>query len=294
MQAGGRPPAYLGPEPAPDRGTAKLAAGLLLFVSLGALFAVLALYQATSAGTAQRTLRRAVAALTEIDPLINRNYDDLRQRAAVAAPGDSLTLRDYPVAVPLTPRQAETISKTDLRRLLLDRSASEMYGRGTAALRPAASKGGSVGVFSVAGITNNGLDFLRRRNHDILRVLTMVFAAISLALAAGLAWSCRGFGRVASVGLVTFAAALPELLGGAALWLYARLQGGGGAEYTQQQFAAIIRELAWIPIRDGAALAVLGGTVLLLGMALAAWSDPGGPSGRRQTARYGAARPSIR
>ncbi|MHB8684859.1 MAG: hypothetical protein ACYC9X_11120 [Dehalococcoidia bacterium] len=272
----------------PDRGAAKLAAGLLLFFSLAALFGALTLYQATSEGTAKRTLRRAVATLTEIDPLINRNFDDLRQRAAVAGPGDSLTLRDYPIAVPLTAPEARTISKAGLRRLLLDRSAAEMYSKGTAALRSQAAKGGSVGVFSVAGITNHGLDFLRARNHAILRVLTLILAASSLALAAALAWSCRGFGRMGSVGLVTLAAALPVLLAGAAMWLYARLQGGGGAEYTQQQFAAIGRELAWIPIRDGAAFAVLGSAMVLLGVALGAWSD------RRQTPRYGTARPNIR
>jgi hypothetical protein len=263
-----------------DRSAAKLAVGLLLFFSLLALFASLTLYQLTSEGTAKRTLRRSVATLTEIDPLLDRNYDDLQRRAGAAAPGDTLYLTNYPIRVPLSPEQAKTISKGDLRALLLDRSAGDMYQHGTSALRDPASKAGSVGIFSVAGISNHGLGFLRARNHDILRVLTLVLAVVSLVLAVALASICRGFGRIGSVGLVTLIAAAPLTLAGVGVWAYCRVNDGAGTEYTKRQFAQIGGGLAWVPMRDGFAFVVLGMAMVAIAVACAAWSA------RRSVPRY--------
>ena len=282
-RARAREPRINTPREPEDRAAARLAVGLLLFVSLLSLFASLTLLQLTSEGTAKRALGRAVAALTEIDPLLARNYADLQRRAGVAAPGDTLFVTNYPIAVPMRPEQAKTISKADLRNLLLDRSADDLYQHGTSVLRDPASKAGSVGVFSVAGISDHGLGFLRARNHDILRVLTFVLAGVSLVLAVLLAMLCRGFGRLGAVGLVTFAAALPITLTGAAVWAYCRANDGPGAEYTKRQFAEIGGGLAWLPIRDGLAFMALGGVMLVAGIVLGAWSD------RRSVPRYDAA-----
>lgn len=270
----------IAPREPEDRSAGKLAVGLLLFLSLVSLFASLTLFQLTSEGTAKRSLRRSVAVLTEIDPLLDRNYGDLQQRAGVAAPGDALFVTNYPIAVPMKPEQAKTISKADLRALLLDRSADDLYQHGTSVLREPASKAGSVGIFSVAGISDHGLGFLRARNHDILRVLTFVLAGVSLVLAVLLALLCRGFGRIGAVGLVTFAAALPVTLAGVGVWAYCRANDGSGVEYTKRQFAEIGGGLAWLPIRDGLAFVALGGVMLVAGITLGAWSD------RRAVPRY--------
>ncbi|MBF6599814.1 MAG: hypothetical protein IVW36_04820 [Dehalococcoidia bacterium] len=272
MVRSGRPPRFRAPEETADRSAAKLGLGVLLFVSLVGLFSSLVLFQLTSEGLAKRSLSRSVAALTEIDPLLDRNYADLQQRAAVAAPGDRLYLQNYPVPVPLTPSQARTISKADLRALLLDRSADEMYARGTAPLRDPATKAGSVGVFSIAGISSQGLGFLRSRNNTVLRLLTVVLAVVAALLAVALALQCRGFGRLGAAGLVTMLAALPVLVAGAGVWLYCRANDGAGSEYIRRQFAQIGAGLAWIPIRDGAAFVALGAVMVVLAKVLGAWS----------------------
>ena len=279
---------YLAPEPEPDRGVRKLTFALLLFLSLLALFASLVLFQLTSAGTAKPALRRSVAALTEVDALIDGDYADLQQRAAIAAPGSTLELRGFPIAVPLTPAEAQSISRSDLRARLLDQSADAMYAHGTAPLRASASGSGSIGMFSVTGLVDHGLGFLRSRNHDILRLLTYALAAVSAVFAAGLVSQCRGFGRLGAVGVVTLAAAVPVLAAGLLARLYMSLNDGGGTEYTKQSFAAIGRDLAAIPIRDGAAMAALGIVMIVLGIALSAWAD------RRAPSRFAAARTELR
>ncbi len=251
----------------------KWLVGVLFFVTLCATLASLQLFQLTAEGPAKRALRRSVAALTEIDPLIDRNYDDLQQRAASAAPADQLQLREFPIDVPLSREQAMNASKQELRELLLQRSSDVMYDNGTAPLRSSASGKGSVGMFSIGGLTDHGLGFLRSRNHDILGGLTFVLAALSAFLCVTLVVLCRGFGRLAAVGAVVLAASA-VVLGFAIL---ARISMNGGDEYLQREFYAIGRSLVWIPIRNGIAFTLLGALMLVTGVGLAKWSDARDP-----------------
>ncbi len=270
------------------RNIGKWAVAFLFFCSMISMLACLELYQLTAEGTAKRSLRRAVAALTEIDPLVDRNYDDLQQRARSAPPGATLALRDFPVHVPLTRDEALRLSKDQLRDVLLDRSADIMYRDGTSPLRAAAVHAGSVGAFSIAGLTDNALDFLRSRNHDILSVLTFALVALSAVLGVLLALLCRGFGRLSSVGAVVLAASAPLLFFGIGARFYMRLISTSDTEYLQREFLKIGQGLAWIPIRNGIAFTLLGVLMLAIGVGLARWSD------RRDAPRSSTGRPYVR
>ncbi len=258
----------------------KWTTAFALFLALSAMLASLTLFQMTSEGAAKKTLRRSVAALTEIDPLIDRQYDDLQQRATASAPGSTLQLTDFPIDVLISRDQALASSKPQLRELLLSRSADVMYSNGSGVLLSSASSKSGVGRFSAAGITEHGLGFLRRRNHDILGVLTFVLAAISAALAVTLAVLCRGFGRLGSVGGVVLMAAMPLFAIGIGARFYMRIAADDNTEFIQREFLEIGQALAWVPIRNGAAFSVLGGVFVLLGIGCAIWAD------RRETPRY--------
>lgn len=253
--------------------SARWAIALLLLLSLGATLTALVLFQATSEGTSKRSLRRAVAALSEVDVLLDRNYDSLRTEASNGAPGDTFELADFPVNVPLTRDEVMSSSKPQLRDLLLDRSANIMYRHGTGPLRATPGAGIGVGPFTAGGVTDRGLGFLTSGHHDMLRVLTLVLAGASGLLCVVLAALCRGFARLASVGAVVLAASMPLLAAGAAVRLYVHFASGSQTEYLQREFLAIGRGLAWIPIRDGLALAALGAVALAIGAGCAAWAD---------------------
>jgi hypothetical protein len=255
------------------RNACKWAVALAFFIALGALLVSLQLFQATSEGTAKRTLRRAVAALTEIDPLLARNYDDLQQRAATAQPDETVRLRDYPLDIALTPDEVRGVPQEQIRDVLLDRSADLMYSRGTAPLRTTNGRSQSVGLFTVGGLTDHGLGFLTKRRHDTLGVLTFVLSALCLALGVTLAVLCRGFGRLASVGAVALMASMPLLLGGIGARYYMRIASGGDSEYIRREFLEIGQGLAWIPIRDGIAFTALGALFLAAGACCAIWAD---------------------
>lgn len=267
------------------RSIGKWSVGFGLFVALLALLASLQLFQLTAEGAAHRTLRRSVAALTEIDPLIDRGYDDLQVQAQNAEPGETVELRDFPLSVPLQANAVRGLTKQQLRDLLLDRSGDIMYGSGTAPLRSSAANGGSVGRFSVAGLTQHGLGFLRSRNHDILAVTTSALAALCIALAVTLAALCRGFGRLASVGAVIVMASIPVVLGGIGARFYMRIASDGDTEFIQREFLEIGQGIAWIPIRDGAAFTIFGLLFLMAGVVCAVWAD------RRGIPHSSAARP---
>lgn len=259
------------------RGLGKWGAAAALFFAINALIVVLSLYQMTAEGTAKHALRRAVAALTEIDALIERDYDDLQQRAASVEADERVRLAEFPLDVSFAPREVEAASRDTLRSMLLDRSDDVLYDDGTDALR--AADGADPGSFSAAGLVDGWLGFLRARNHAITGVLTLVMAAICVVLAGLLAGACRGFGRIAAVGATVLAGALPALSGAAILRLYIALASDADTEYTQRELLEIGEALAWIPLRNGIAFAALGATLLVAGTACAVLTD------RRQAPR---------
>ncbi len=266
------------------RNIGKWSVALVFFLTLVGLLVSMQLFQLTAEGASKRTLRRAVAALSEIDPLLDRNYDALRTQAAASGPNDTLELRDFPIDVPLTRDEVLNSNKQSMRDLLLNRSADAMYAHGTGVLRETDVSTQDVGTFSVAGLTDNGLGLLRSRNHDIFGILTFVLAALCVVLGATLAALCRGFGRLASVGAVVVMASLPMLLTGIGARFYMRIVSSDNNEYIQHEFLSIGQGLAWIPIRDGLAFMALGLVFVIVGVGCAMWADrrPSPPLGHVQ------------
>lgn len=256
-------------------GVGKWAAAFAFVLVLGMTLVSLQLFQLTARSTSEPALRRALNALVEGDAIIERNYDDLRGRAEASRPGETLLLRDYPVAVPLTREEVLASSQDGLRRILLDRAAERMYDGGTSVLR-GDGPSGSAGRFTASGVVDEFLGFLRERVHGILAVLTLVLVAVSALLAIVLAAFCRGFGRLVGISAAVLAASAPLLLGGLAMCLYAKASAGADGEYLHGEFMEIGASLAWLPVRNGIAFTVMGAGLLAIGVVCARWSDSRG------------------
>jgi hypothetical protein len=252
----------------------KWAAGILLMLSLLALLVALGLAQLTAEGPAKRTLQRSVASLTEIDTLLDEGYDELRQEAEEDDEA-SLGLKDFPVQVSLSAEEVLDLSQSELRGLLLDRSADRLYDEGMSAFREEGTDLGEegMGFFSTQGAVWNSLGFLRDNVHDGLRVAVASLAGVCLVLTAALALLARGFGRLASVGAAVCAAAVPFLAGAVAVRFALRLASEGNDEYLVRELLRIGEEIAWIPIRDSIAFTAMGVAFLLAGIGLALWAD---------------------
>ena len=241
----------------------QVAAALGLATALLALLVALNLLQLTAPGPAHRALRRAVVSLTEIDSLLAVHGAAL-QRQADASPEEPVSLPDYPLDVSLSPEEARR-PETEVRDLLLDRSAERVYQEGTTAFREEGQSGNSPQL-SVQSAVRTGLGFLTAGNHDALRWATLGLALVSGVLSGALVLVTRGYGRLSALGGAVAAASLLFLLLAVAVRLVLGLAGWGTDDYITVQLLDLAKGAAWLPIRNGLTFSGLGLALLALGV----------------------------
>jgi hypothetical protein len=238
-------------------------AALGLVAALLALLISLNLFQLTAPGPAQRVLRRAVASLTEIDSLLAVHEPALREQAE-ASPSAPLSLPDYPLDVSLSPQEVGQ-PPTEVRGLLLGRSAEQVYQEGSAAFREEGESAGSSGL-SAPGAVHASLGFLTASNHDALRVATLVLAIVCGALSGALALLTRGYGRLTALGAAVAAASVLFLLLTAVVRLALGLATSVSDDYISVQLLDLAKGAAWLPLRNGLIFSGLGLALLVLGV----------------------------
>ncbi len=258
------------------RSVARWVLGALLVLTLGALLFSLSFAQVTTEGTAKRSLRHSVAILTEVDALLDAQYEGLRQNAMEEDAAEAVELPDFPIAVSLTAGDVQQNDRDEFRALLLDRAADQIYEEGASAFDEDGEA--SIGFFSTEGAVGNGMDLLRERPNDIVSTATIALAALAGVLALGLALVCRGYGRLVCVGVSVLVAAAPFLILAVAARFTLRTAADGVDEYLASEFLELAQELTWAPIRNGIVFSVGGAALLAMGAALAFRSD------RRQAA----------
>jgi hypothetical protein len=252
----------------------QVATALALATALLALLVALNFLQLTAPGPAHRALRQAVASLTEIDSLLAVHGSALRQQAE-ASPVEPLSLPDYPLDVPLSAEEARGPG-TEVRDVLLDRSAEQVYHEGPSAFREEGQSGTSSRL-SAQGAVRTGLGFLTAGNHDALRWTTLVLAVVCGLLSGALALVTRGYGRLITLGGAVGAASLLFLLLAVAVRLILGLAGWGTDDYISVQLLDLAKEAAWLPIRNGLAFSGLGLALLALGVVGSRLSRPAEP-----------------
>ncbi len=264
-----RPPAAGSSQPREPRRRAKWLLGGLLILDLVLLLIVLALANVTAEGPAKRTLAQSVAILTEVDALLDANYDSLREEAA--ASNAILTLPDFPIDVPFTPEEVLGSDRDGFRELLLARAADRVHEDGVDTFRT--DRDADIRLISTEGTLRAAMDFLRPSPHRAATVLVYVFATAAAALALGLVLATRGYGRLLAVGLSVLFAATPVLITAVAVRFAFRLAADGVDDYLARQFFELAQELAWAPIRNGIIFTTGGGILLAAGVILSRWSD---------------------
>ncbi len=250
----------------------EMATALGLAMALLALLFALNLLQLTAPGPAHRVLRRAVASLTEIDSLLVAHGPGL-QRQADAGPDGSVSMPDYPLGVSLSPQEARR-PPAEVRDLLLDRSAEQVYQEGAAAFREEGQSGGAP-LLSLRRAVRAGLGFLTAGNHDALRLTTLVLAVLCGALSGALVLLTRGYGRLIALGAAVASASLAFLLLAAAVRLALGLAGLATDDYITVELLDLAKETAWLPARNGVAMGGLGLALVALGLAGERLSRPG-------------------
>ena len=251
--------------PEERRNITKWMLGFGAFFALTLALLALQLFQATSEGTAHTSLVRVTAALTEIDLVLDHHYDDLRTQTENAAPGNTLTIEDYPIAIVLTPDDVLNNSRDDLRVIILDRSAERLYQDGTAVLRELSEGTSGTGRFSAAGVAKTALDFQTEQNPQRIGVVMFVLFVIALILSGATALACKGWGRLGVLGVLLSAASGAVLITGVLFYLYAEATSADDA--VREAFLTNTTDLTMIAIRNGVAGVVAGLTLCAIAFA---------------------------
>jgi hypothetical protein len=250
--------------------------GFLLVTALGFLLVSVDAAQLTAAGTSHKILRRTAASLTEIDSLIAAKQETVTTSTSNV---DSVTavVAGFPIDVPLSTQEAQSLSSAELRDVILDRSADRLYNEGFSAFHEGGGTSTDVQILSPPGAVRYTAGLLTKDNHDIARIAMAVLAGFAALLALVLVLVSRGYGRLTSIGLAVLAASLPLLLLSVAVRFILRLASEEEGDYLTAQLYALGRDVAWLPIRNAIAFGCLGIIFLTLGLTFSFLSRTGEP-----------------
>jgi hypothetical protein len=255
----------------------KWAVGFLLVSTLGILLLSVDAVQLTASGTAHKALRRTVASITEIDALI----EDHGQMVTTSPGGDTSAasvLVGFPVDVPLSEREAQSLSTSELRDVVLDRSADRLYAEGFSAFREGTQGSTDVQMLSPPGAVRYTAGLLTEGNHEMMQIILAVVAGFAALLTVAIVLLSRGYGRLTSVGVAVVLASVPLLLLSVAVRFALRLASEEESDYLTAQLYALGRDVAWLPIRNAIAFTCLGVIFLTMGIAFSLLSKKGQPA----------------
>ena len=226
---------------------------LVSLLTAVALFALTG-YQVTSETAATRLLSRLAAALIEVDRWLPPHLDDLNLLAR-DRPDGFLRVPDVPIAVTLPASRVLNAEEDAVRGLLLETMGSKLYDEGAGAFIDAEGQARSPGIAEPVHWT---VALLGRGLHGFWRVV-LPLALVALLAAAG---------ALLYLGQKVLPAAIAGGLGGAAAamltYVLADLASRGFGSPVDQEIALILRDGAWLGVRNCLAVSAVALGLLLL------------------------------
>jgi hypothetical protein len=230
---------------------------LLLAVSTFALLGALCGFQATGATAAPRLLGRLTAALFELDRWTPQHREELRTIAANRTRGP-VDVKGLPVAVSVAPADVLSADGSTLARAIAAAAGERLYADGASAF--AGPDGG--GNFSMTSPERWAIALLDKSSHAFWQAGLAAAAVLALA-ALGLcaltsASGLAGALRTAASGAAAFAALA------AVFWAGAGLGAGIPKAAADRELLRMLRDCAWLGLRNGLALTAAGAALVLM------------------------------
>ncbi len=242
---------------------------IMLTLALIAFFLLLTAAQVTSEGTGHRILRRGVAVTATIDAALPRIESDLHAAARETA-ADQVRVPGFPIPVDIPKDEAARLEGAELRTLLLDESARQLYDNGTSAWAAGDEEGEQhIEDVSTAGALHRGFGLIRDNWHTVFLVMAVFFGIVSLLLAGMLMLSLRSQLWFVALGAVTAAAAVPSLAAAVGV-RFALRTAETEADPFEKDLIDLGVDTTWLFIRNYLILSVLGFAVLAVA-ALVLW-----------------------
>jgi hypothetical protein len=230
--------------------TANLIAALLTVAALLAL----AGYQVTSDTSAKRMLGRVGAAVIELDRWLPAHEDDI-EFLSRERPNAPLELPDLPINIAIPAAAAIDSDRQTLRAAITEAMGERLYTEGARAVHD------DVGEthLDFAEPVRWSINLLSESAHGFWTLLLIITGLFLLALCGSMVWTRQSPMLPIAIG-GGFAAACSALA-----WMVASLLGTLMSGTIDQELALVLRDGAWIGLRNGLAVLALGlGATFLL------------------------------
>lgn len=237
---------------------------VLLAVSVFALITSLSCRQATEPHAATNLLQAGIVTLTDIDQMLVDDGPALRESvqqsedAIVSIPG-------YPLDLAFTREEILQSTDSELRELILERSAAQVYADGVDAFDRTGEQ--SLRRFSIQGVLELGVGQLSESNFDRATFLALVSALGCTVFGAIAAATGSGWGRMRSVGMAAAAGALPGIV----IFFLLRLVVGqiGDGDPFVASYRDITNAVLGVPLRNSIIVFSAGAVVVAASIVLA-------------------------
>ncbi len=254
-------------------------AGLALVTGL--LILAWSAVQLTERARATQVLAETLAPLSDIDRLLERDYETL-QAAAQESDGTSVIVRSYPLGVAIPAAELSEMSAAQVRAWVLSASAERIYDTGMGTFAREDGVRGS--FFSPRGVFELTAGQLTARNHTIAIIVSVLLALFFVPMVVRTLSDGSGGERARNLGAGVLLGGLG--LAGALLIGRALLRGVVGADDVfADALLQIGSDVAGLPVRNGLIFGALGAVVLTGSVAFEAllWRWAGHRAGPQET-----------
>lgn len=245
---------------------------VFLAVTLGFFFLFATAFQVTSDGTAHRILRRGVAMTTDIDAILPQLETDLHA-ASTSSEEESVRVPNFPVPVDIPQEEATRIQGEELRTRILDESADRLYEDGMSVWAESDPEGQQdIERVSTAGGLHRAFGLATEKWNTIFLIAAVLFAFLSLVLAAILWIALKSYMRFLALGAATAAAAVLSLAAAVAT-RFALRTAETEADPFEKDLIDLGVDVVWLFIRNYLILSLLGFLVLAVSSFFLWWQS---------------------
>jgi hypothetical protein len=226
----------------------------LTVVAVMAVLFILTGYQITSETAATRLLGRLAGALIQVDLWVPAHEEDIKLLAR-DKPQSTVNFTDLPLALSLPASQVIDADPASLRALIVQTSGRALYRDGIDVFRDSEGRGGRLGVDEPARWT---IAFLGDGAHGFWRALLPLSLLALLGVCAAVLLSGRQ-----PLGLIATGAAASAVASLGA-WLLTAATSNAFSSAVDREIVLIVRDGAWIGLRNSVAVAAASLALLLL------------------------------
>ena len=242
--------------------------GFLLIVFTTLWMATLSSSQATNPEIALPAQERGTDILFNVDELLEFRAEEIAS-AEPSATGGVKVPGFLVQGVELTIQEAQHGDREEMRSALLRRSARMLYEHGLEPLRPHDDPQVDTVVFSTPGGARNVIELMSSSNHKNAKRFLQPTSWLVIILSTALLFLGQGFSRFIGMAVAMMVSGALILLATLLLMFTIAFIGSDGT-FVANEFSKILKEVAWVPGRNGIVL-LAAGLVILVPALLINW-----------------------